>query len=85
MGCREHVPLNAVERQPCHQNHLNQGQHNIVQDVVELEDAGQGHLLLIMMDGGSSRLEWQLVSVGQTIFDGCSKRGSIHDGTVLKL
>jgi hypothetical protein len=64
MVYHEHVPMDAVELQPCHQNHLNQGQHTIVQDVVELEGAGHGHLL-IMMDGGSSLLEWQLASVGQ--------------------
>jgi hypothetical protein len=64
MGYHEHVPMNDVEPHPFHQNHLNQGHHNIVQDVVELEGAGRGHLLM-MMDGGLSLLKWQLASVGQ--------------------
>jgi hypothetical protein len=36
MGYHEHVPMNDVEPHPFHQNHLNQGHHNIVQDVVVL-------------------------------------------------
>jgi hypothetical protein len=55
--------MNAVESHPFHQNHLNQEQHNIVQDVVEMGGAGRWHLL--MMKGGSILLEWQPASVGQ--------------------